>query len=41
MATAVGSAKRVMKHLLRERGVTDETWDFDALGLSVDKAERR
>ena len=32
---------RVMKHLLRERGVTDETWDFDALGLSVDKAERR
>jgi crotonobetaine/carnitine-CoA ligase len=32
---------RVMKHLLRERGVTGETWDFDALGLSVDKAERR
>ncbi|HJP66529.1 MAG TPA: AMP-binding protein, partial [Actinomycetota bacterium] len=32
---------RVMKHLLRERGVSDETWDFDALGLSVEKAERR
>ena len=32
---------RVMKHLLRERGVTEETWDFDSLGLSVDKAERR
>jgi carnitine-CoA ligase len=32
---------RVMKHLLRERGVTEETWDFDARGLSVDTAERR
>jgi carnitine-CoA ligase len=32
---------RVMKHVLRERGVTDQTWDFDTMGLSVDKAERR
>jgi len=32
---------RVMKHVLRERGVTEETWDFGALGLSVDRAERR
>ena len=32
---------RVMKHLLRDRGVTDDTWDLDALGMSVDRAERR
>jgi crotonobetaine/carnitine-CoA ligase len=32
---------RVMKHLLRERGVTEETWDLDALGLTVAKADRR
>jgi crotonobetaine/carnitine-CoA ligase len=32
---------RVMKHLLRERGVTEGTCDFDELGLSVEKAERR
>jgi carnitine-CoA ligase len=32
---------RVMKHLLRERGVTAETWDFDALGLAVEKSQRR
>jgi hypothetical protein len=30
-----------MKHLLRERGVTEETWDLDALGLTVAKADRR
>ncbi|MFY9588937.1 MAG: AMP-binding protein [Actinomycetota bacterium] len=32
---------RVMKHLLRERGVTAETWDLDAMGLSVSRDERR
>jgi carnitine-CoA ligase len=32
---------RVMKHVLRARGVTAETWDFDALGLNVAPAERR
>jgi crotonobetaine/carnitine-CoA ligase len=32
---------RVMKHILRERGVTEETWDFDLLGLSVGASERR
>lgn len=26
---------RVMKHVLRARGVTDQTWDFDEFGLSV------
>jgi crotonobetaine/carnitine-CoA ligase len=32
---------RVMKHLLRDRGVTEETWDLEALGLSVKPDERR
>ena len=32
---------RVMKHLLRDRGVTDETWDFERLGLSVRPEDRR
>lgn len=32
---------RVMKHLLRARGVTPETWDFDALGLVVGSQDRR
>jgi crotonobetaine/carnitine-CoA ligase len=32
---------RVMKHLLRARGVTPETWDFEKLGLTVARDERR
>ncbi len=32
---------RVMKHLLRDRGVTEETWDLEALGFSVRPDERR
>ena len=32
---------RVMKHQLRERGVTPATWDLEALGLVVDPAQRR
>lgn len=32
---------RVMKHLLRDRGVTEATWDLEAMGLSVRPAERR
>ncbi|UIX31967.1 AMP-binding protein [Streptomyces sp. GQFP] len=32
---------RVLKHTLRSRGVTDRTWDFEALGLSVGRDERR
>ena len=32
---------RVMKHLLRARGVTAETWDFEELGLTVARDERR
>ncbi|MHB8511598.1 MAG: AMP-binding protein [Actinomycetota bacterium] len=32
---------RVMKHVLRDRGITSETWDFEKLGLEVEKASRR
>ena len=32
---------RVMKHLLRERGVTDNTWDLEAMGYEVSRDERR
>lgn len=32
---------RVMKHVLRERCVTEETWDLEALGLAVGRDERR
>jgi carnitine-CoA ligase len=32
---------RVMKHKLREVGNTPGTWDFDAMGLTVAKQERR
>jgi crotonobetaine/carnitine-CoA ligase len=32
---------RVQKHLLRERGVTEATWDFEKLGLAVARDERR
>lgn len=32
---------RVQKFILRERGVTPETWDFEELGLVVERSERR
>ena len=32
---------RVMKHKLRDAGVTESTWDLEALGLVVDKDDRR
>jgi len=32
---------RVMKHLLRARGITPGTWDFEQLGLTVARDERR
>ena len=32
---------RVMKHVLRDRGITPETWDLEALGLTVRRDERR
>jgi carnitine-CoA ligase len=35
------AVSRVMKHQLRDRGITAQTWDLDALGLTVAKADRR
>jgi crotonobetaine/carnitine-CoA ligase len=32
---------RVLKHRLREAGITGSTWDFEALGLTVTKEDRR
>jgi len=32
---------RVMKHLLREKGVTEETWDLEAMGFGVGRDARR
>lgn len=32
---------RVMKHKLRERWMTDTTWDFEKLGLTIARDERR
>lgn len=32
---------RVQKFKLRERGVTDQTWDFEAMDLVVERHERR
>ena len=32
---------RVMKHVLRERPLTADVWDFDALGLVVSRSARR
>jgi crotonobetaine/carnitine-CoA ligase len=32
---------RVRKHVLRDRGVTDQTWDFEALGFIVERGDRR
>lgn len=32
---------RVTKHVLRDEGITDEMWDFERLGLRVDRSQRR
>jgi crotonobetaine/carnitine-CoA ligase len=32
---------RGMKHVLRDRGVTEATWDLDALGLVIERDARR
>jgi carnitine-CoA ligase len=32
---------RILKHELRARGVTAATWDFEKLGLAVDRDRRR
>jgi crotonobetaine/carnitine-CoA ligase len=35
------AVNRVMKHVLKERPLGDSVWDFEALGMTVDKASRR
>lgn len=40
-ALPVKAMGRVRKHLLRERGVTEATWDLEAMGLVVAREERR
>jgi crotonobetaine/carnitine-CoA ligase len=40
-ALPVNAVGRVRKQTLRERGVTTETWDFEALGMTVSRHERR
>jgi crotonobetaine/carnitine-CoA ligase len=37
----VNAIGRVLKQDLRNRGVTAQTWDFQALGLTVSRSERR
>jgi carnitine-CoA ligase len=37
----VNAMGRVQKHKLREVGITATTWDFEVLGLSVGRQERR
>jgi crotonobetaine/carnitine-CoA ligase len=32
---------RLLKHELRARGVTPATWDFEKLGLTIDRGARR
>jgi crotonobetaine/carnitine-CoA ligase len=32
---------RVLKHELRSRGLTPDTWDFEKLGLTVERHRRR
>jgi crotonobetaine/carnitine-CoA ligase len=37
----VNANMRVQKFKLRDRGITDDTWDFEAMGLVVGRHERR
>lgn len=32
---------KVLKHVLRDRGATADTWDFEALGFSITRRDRR
>ena len=35
------AVSRVMKHVLREQGITANTWDLQELGLSLPRSARR
>lgn len=37
----VNALGRVMKHILREEGITPATWDLEALGFTITKDQRR
>jgi crotonobetaine/carnitine-CoA ligase len=37
----VNAMGRIMKHVLRERGLTPDTWDLEALGFVIGRDERR
>lgn len=40
-ALPVNALGRVMKHVIRGREITADAWDFEALGLTVGREERR
>jgi crotonobetaine/carnitine-CoA ligase len=40
-ALPLNAMGRIMKHVLRERGVTPGTWDLEAMGLVVARDDRR
>ncbi len=40
-ALPINANGRVMKHLLREAGAREQDWDFEKLGLTLDKQKRR
>jgi carnitine-CoA ligase len=40
-ALPLNAMGRIMKHVLRDRGVTDGTWDLESMGLVVGRDERR
>jgi crotonobetaine/carnitine-CoA ligase len=40
-ALPVNALGRVMKHVMRDEGVPDGTWDLEALGYAVPREERR
>ena len=40
-ALPVNALSRVMKHVLRDEGVTDAMWDLERLGLVVTKGAAR
>ena len=40
-AFPVNAVGRVQKQVLRDRGISNDTIDFEILGLTVDRVERR
>jgi carnitine-CoA ligase len=40
-ALPLNGSGKVLKTVLRELGVTPDTWDFEAMGMSIGRGERR